>query len=222
MIFRLLIFQPPDVVIKKKEHRMDLNRLNQQIRFILEVDKLKTVLRQNYIIAGNRHENTAEHCWHLALMAMLLIEYANSEISLDHVLELLLIHDLVEVYAGDTYCYDDIEIRGQTERETQAARELFNLLPKDQSIRLHALWEEFEQRRSSEASFAVSLDRLMPLLLNYHSEGRSWKEHSVTADQVLARNRLIRDGSDFLWSFAQSIIEDAVSKGYLATEDSPH
>ncbi|HEY44845.1 MAG TPA: HD domain-containing protein, partial [Anaerolineae bacterium] len=159
--------------------------------------------------------------WHLALMAMLLVEYANSEISLDHVLELLLIHDLVEVYAGDTYCYDDIEIQGQVEREDQAANKLFDLLPKDQTIRLHALWKEFEERRSSEASFAASLDRLMPLLLNYYSEGRSWKEHGISKDQVLARNRPIRDGSDFLWSFAQSIIEDAVSKGYLATKDIP-
>lgn len=203
----------------KKEPRMDLHRLNQQIRFILELDKLKSVLRQNYILADDRQENTAEHSWHLALMAMLLIEYANSEMNLGHVLELLLIHDLVEVYAGDTYCYDDIEIQDQAEREEQAANKLFDLLPMDQSMRLNQLWKEFDERRSSEAKFAASLDRLMPLLLNYYSEGRSWKEHGITADQVLTRNRPIREGSEHLWSFAQSIIEDAISKEYLTTTD---
>jgi putative hydrolase of HD superfamily len=200
---------------------MDLNRLNQQIRFILEVDKLKSVLRQNYIVADDRRENAAEHSWHLALMAMLLIEYANSEMDLGHVLELLLIHDLVEVYAGDTYCYDDIEIQDQAEREGQAAKKLFDLLPTDQSLWLNQHWKEFEEKRSSEAKFAASLDRLLPLLLNYYSEGRSWKEHGITADQVLARNRPIHEGSKHLWSFAQKLIEDAISKGYLATEDIP-
>jgi putative hydrolase of HD superfamily len=200
---------------------MDLNRLNQQIRFILEVDQLKTVLRQNYIVADDRRENAAEHSWHLAIMAMLLIEYGNSEMNLGHVLELLLIHDLVEVYAGDTYCYDDTEIQDQAERERQAAKRLFDLLPKDQSLWMNQQWKEFEEKSSSEAKFAVSLDRLMPLLLNYYSEGRSWKEHGIMADQVLARNRSIREGSKHLWSFAQKLIEDAVTKGYLATEDIP-
>ena len=197
---------------------MDLNRLDQQIRFILELDKLKSVLRQNYLLRQDRHENTAEHCWHLALMALLLTEYAESEINLGHLLELLLIHDLVEIYAGDTYCYDNDETKDQEAREAQAAEKLFGLLPVDQSTRLHKLRNEFEEGRSSEARFAVSLDRLMPLLLNHYTQGRSWKEHGITADQVLAHNRLIREGSDQLWSFAQSIIEDSISKGYLTVE----
>jgi putative hydrolase of HD superfamily len=197
---------------------MDHNRLDQQIRFILELDKLKSVLRQNYLLKQDRHENTAEHCWHLALMALLLAEYAESEINLGHLLELLLIHDLVEIYAGDTYCYDEYETLDQEEREAQAAEKLFGLLPVDQSTRLHELRNEFEEGRSSEARFALSLDRLMPLLLNYYTQGRSWKEHGITADQVLARNRQIREGSDQLWSLAQSIIEDSISKGYLTVE----
>jgi len=197
---------------------MDLNRLDQQIRFIIELDTLKSVLRQNYLIRQDRHENTAEHCWHLALMALLLAEYAESEINLGHLLELLLIHDLVEIYAGDTYCYDEDVTQDQKEREAQAAEKLFGLLPLDQSTRLHELRNEFEEGRSSEARFATSLDRLMPLLLNYYTQGRSWKEHGITADLVLARNFLIREGSDQLWSFAQSIIEDSISKGYLAAE----
>ena len=201
-----------------RKGRMDLNRLDQQIRFILELDKLKSVQRQNYLIAQDRHENTAEHCWHLALMALLLTEYAEAELNLGHVLELLLIHDLVEIYAGDTYCYDEDETQDQAEREAQAAEKLFDLLPLDQSIHLHKLRNEYEERRTSEALFAASLDRLMPLLMNYYTQGRSWEEHGITADQVLARNRLIREGSDQLWSLAQSIIEDSISKGYLAVE----
>jgi putative hydrolase of HD superfamily len=197
---------------------MDHNRLDRQIRFILELDKLKSVLRQNYLLRQDRHENTAEHCWHLALMALLLVEYTESEINLGHLLELLLIHDLVEIYAGDTYCYDEYETLDQEEREAQAAEKLFGLLPVDQSTRLHELRNEFEEGRSSEARFALSLDRLMPLLLNYYTQGRSWKEHGITADQVLARNRQIREGSDQLWSLAQSIIEDSISKGYLTVE----
>ena len=197
---------------------MDLNRLDQQIRFILEVDKLKSVQRQNYLLRQDRHENTAEHCWHLALMALLLAEFAESKINLGHLLKLLLIHDLVEIYAGDTYCYDEDATLDQEEREAQAAEKLFGLLPVDQATRLHELRNEFEEGRSSEARFAVSLDRLMPLLLNYYTQGRSWKEHGITANQVLTHNRLIREGSDQLWSFAQSIIEDSISKGYLQIE----
>jgi putative hydrolase of HD superfamily len=197
---------------------MDLNRVDQQIRFILELDKLKSVMRQNYLIQQERHENTAEHCWHLALMALLLAEYAESEINLGRLIELLLVHDLVEIYAGDTYCYDEDETQDQEDREAQAAEKLFGLLPIDQSARLHELRNEFEEGRSSEARFATLLDRLLPLLLNYHTQGRSWKEHGITAEQVRERNRLIREGSDQLWSFAQSIIDDSISKGYLTAE----
>jgi putative hydrolase of HD superfamily len=197
---------------------MEFNRLDQQIRFILEIDKLKSVGRQNYLLRQDRHENTAEHCWHLTLMALLLAEYAEGEMNLGHVLELLLIHDLVEIYAGDTYCYDEDETKDQEVREAQAAEKLFSLLPEDQSTWLHELRNEFEEGRSLEARFALSLDRLMPLLLNYYTQGRSWKEHRITADQVLARNRQICEGSDQLWSFAQSIIKDSISKGYLSVE----
>ncbi|UCF61412.1 MAG: HD domain-containing protein [Anaerolineaceae bacterium] len=197
---------------------MDLNRLDQQIRFVLELDKLKYVLRQNYLIGQDRQENTAEHCWHLAIMALLLAEYADSKINLGRVLELILIHDLVEIYAGDTYCYDEDQTVDQEEREAQAADRLFALLPMDQSTRLHELRNEFEEGSSMEARFAASLDRLLPLLMNHYSQGRLWKEHAITADQVLTRNRHIQAGSQSLWSFAQSIIEDSISKGYLTVK----
>jgi putative hydrolase of HD superfamily len=197
---------------------MAVKRLDQQIRFILELDKLKYVLRQNYHIGQDRHENTAEHCWHLALMALLLAEYSDTEINIGRVLELILIHDLVEIYAGDTYCYDEDQTSDQSEREAEAADNLFGFLPVDQSSYLHELRNEFEEGRSSESKFAASLDRLLPLLMNYYSQGRSWKEHAITADQVLARNQLIQTGSQRLWSFAQSIIDNSISKGYLMVE----
>ncbi|MCK4961161.1 MAG: HD domain-containing protein [Anaerolineales bacterium] len=198
---------------------MDPHRLQQQITFILEIDKLKSVLRQTYITIDERHENSAEHSWHLATMALILIDHADEKIDLCHVLRLLLVHDIIEIDAGDTYCYDELETKDQSAREHQAAERIFSLLPEDQANTMCDLWLEFESRNTPEAKFAVALDCLMPLLHNLHTEGKSWQEHNITMDQVITRNRAISDGSAQLWQFAQSIIKQAVTTGYLTAPD---
>lgn len=196
---------------------MASDRLHQQIQFILEIDKLKSILRRSYLLNKERHENSAEHSWHLAMMAILLHEHANEPVSLLHVLKMVLVHDLVEIDAGDTYCYDEDANSDKTEREQKAADRLFAILAEDQGKELHRLWEEFEERISPEAKFANALDRVMPMMHNYYTQGKSWKENNVVSDSVLERNSVIRDGSVKLWEFVQSLIKDAVEKGYLAS-----
>ena len=194
---------------------MDKKRFDQQIRFILEIDKLKSIIRQSYLLAGTRQENSAEHSWHVALMAMLLAEYADQSVDLLRILKMLLIHDIIEIDAGDTYCYDEAEALNQSSRENVAAERLFGLLPQDQKVEWRELWGEFEARSTPEAKFAATIDRLMPLFHNYHSEGRSWREHGIKKDQVSARNEAMKDGSLALWQFAMSLIDDAVDRQYL-------
>lgn len=193
----------------------EARRLDQQIRFILEIDRLKTVLRRSTIVGGRR-ENAAEHSWHLATMAVILAEHTAEPVDLARVLKMLLIHDVIEIDAGDTFAYDQAGNVDKLERERRAADRLFGLLPPDQARELRALWDEFEARATPEAAFAAALDRLMPLLHNFHAAGRTWQEHGVTSDQVLARNAPIRESSQALWQFARSVIEDAVAQGYLA------
>ncbi len=195
------------------------DRLHQQIQFILEIDKLKSILRRSYLLNQERHENSAEHSWHLAMMAMLLHEYANKKVDLQHVLKLVLVHDLVEIDAGDTYCYDEDANSDKTDREQQAADRLFAMLPEDQGKALRSLWEEFEERSTPEAKFANALDRMMPMMHNYYTRGKAWREHNVASDMVLDRNSAMQDGSEKLWEFTQSLIEDAVEKGYLASSN---
>lgn len=193
---------------------MNIDRLRQQIEFLLEMDKLKSVLRRTYVLGTDRRENSAEHSWHLAVMAMVLAEHASAPVDILRVLKMLLVHDIVEIDAGDTYVYDV-----QTDKaanESAAADRIFGLLPDDQRDEMHGLWEEFEARETPEARFAAALDRLMPMLHNSHSQGRSWREHGITADQVLARNAHIADGSPNLWEYAALMIRDAVVQGYLA------
>ena len=194
---------------------MDKKRFDQQIRFILEIDKLKSIIRQSYLLAGTRKENSAEHSWHVALMAMLLAEYAEQSVDLLRVLKMLLIHDIIEIDAGDTYCYDEAGILNQSSRENTAAERLFGLLPEDQKVELRELWGEFEAQSTPEAKFAATIDRLMPLFHNYHTEGRSWREHGIKKDQVSVRNEAMKDGSLPLWEYAMSLIDDAVDKHYL-------
>jgi 5'-deoxynucleotidase YfbR-like HD superfamily hydrolase len=191
-------------------------RLEQQIRFILEIDALKGVLRRSYLLAGDRPENSAEHSWHVAVMAMLLAEHANEPVDTSRVVKMLLIHDLVEVDAGDTYVYDSAGAEAKAEREARAASRLYGMLPDDQGRELHALWEEFERGQTAEARFAAALDRLMPVLHNVHTAGRSWREHGITADRVIARNAAISEGSRELWEYARALIERAVADGHLA------
>jgi putative hydrolase of HD superfamily len=188
-------------------------RIQKQIDFILEIDKLKHILRQSYLLQNRRRENSAEHSWQLALMAMVLAEYSDESIDLLHVIRMALVHDIVEIDAGDTYCYGDQS--DKSVKEQAAAERLYGLLPDDQAKELHALWVEFETRETPEARFAAALDRLMPLLLNYHTQGQSWLEHGVRKDQVLERNSHIAEGSKELWDYAETLIQDAVKKGFL-------
>jgi len=190
-------------------------RLDQQIGFILELDTLKSVLRRSYLLNNTRRENSAEHSWHLSAMALVLAEHANADIDQLRVLKMLLVHDIVEIDSGDTYIYDAAGNDTKAVREQEAAQRIFGLLPDNQKLELMQLWQEFEARETPEAKFAAALDRLMPLLHNYHTEGRSWREHGITKQQVLNLNRHIADGSQSLWEYAESLIDDAAAKGYL-------
>lgn len=194
---------------------MESDRLDQQFQFIVEIDKLKAVLRQSYITGTVRRENSAEHSWHLAVMAMVLAEHADEEVDLCHAVRMLLLHDIVEIDAGDTYCYDEHAALDKEERECRAADRIFQMLPDDQASALRALWDEYEAQMTAEARFAMALDRLMPLLHNYCTEGRSWREHGITKDQVLAHNSCIGDSSNRLWQSVTRLLDDAVAKGYL-------
>ena len=192
-------------------------RLGRQVQFLLEVDKLKQVYRQTYLLDQSRKENDAEHSWHIALMAVVLCEHvADSEVDLLRVLKMLLMHDLVEIDAGDTFCYDEAGQKSKLQRERTAADRIFNMLPADQAGEYRSLWEEFEAASSAEARFAAALDRLQPLTHNCMTRGRAWREHGVTEDQVMARNRHIADGSPALWRHAENMISNAVEQGHLA------
>ena len=191
-------------------------RLDRQMDFIREVDSLKNINRRSYILDGSRNENDAEHSWHLALMALILSEHSNGrDIDLLRVIRMLLIHDIVEIDAGDTFAYDEEGNRTKVERETECANRIFNILPDDQARELLSLWEEFEARETKEAMFAASLDRLHPIMLNHGTGGRTWREHGVLAGQVRARNEHIREGSEKIWTHARGLIEDSVKRGYL-------
>jgi putative hydrolase of HD superfamily len=193
-----------------------MNRLQQQIQFVFEIDKLKHVFRQTLLMDKSRYENDAEHSWHLAMMAMLLHGYSPEDVDVLRVIKMVLIHDLVEIDAGDTFCYDDEGRRDQAEREQRAADRIFPLLPADQATELREFWEEFERRESADARFACALDRLQPLLHNIFTKGAAWQQHGIRRSQVLARNRIIADGAPALWEYVSEMIDDAVAKGYLA------
>ncbi|WP_407309100.1 HD domain-containing protein [Desulfosporosinus sp. SB140] len=194
---------------------MESTRLKQQIEFIVEIDRLKRVFRQNVVIGTAEQENDAEHSWHLAVMAMLLLEYSSEKLNSSKVLKMLLIHDLVEIHAGDTFCYDKEGNLDKLEREQRAADKLFNILPSDQAQEIMDLWEEFEAVETPEARYAASLDRLQPLLLNYNTFGHTWKRPGITSKNVLQRNQLLEKPVPELWDLAQEIIEDSIQKGYL-------
>lgn len=193
----------------------DAQRLPRQMDFIRETDKSKQIIRQTYLADGSRKEDDAEHAWHLALMAMLMSEYANEPVDQLKVIKMVLIHDLVEIDAGDTYAYDDAGNSTKRERELKAADRIFNLLPPDQAAQLRALWDEFEANETPEARFALSLDKIQPLLLNDASNGNSWKEHGVKLSQVLKRNANTAGGSAKLWDYAKSLIDKNVANGNL-------
>jgi putative hydrolase of HD superfamily len=192
-------------------------RLAQQIRFIIEADKLKEIFRQTLVTQSRRRENDAEHSWHLTLLVIILAEHSNVQpLDVLRVLKMLIIHDLVEIDAGDTFAYDTARMADQHEREARAADRIFGLLPADQTAELRALWDEFEARATPEAKFAAAVDRFQPMLLNCLTEGAAWKNHGVTSDRVIARNQHIAQGATALWEHMSQMIADAVAAGHLA------
>ncbi|MEE1195295.1 MAG: HD domain-containing protein [Lachnospiraceae bacterium] len=193
-------------------------RLKKQLEFIVEVDKIKNIGRQTYLSDGKRKENDAEHSWHIALMAFLLNEYANDGVDVLKVMTMVLIHDIVEIDAGDTYAYDAEGNKTKEAREKAAAKRIFGLLPDDQGEYLKSLWEEFEAYETMEAKFAHVMDNLQPLLLNDASDGKSWVEHQVKKSQPYKRNERIPEGSQKLWEPMEQIILKHVEKGNLLDE----
>ena len=194
---------------------MSAERLAQQLGFLLELDKAKTIIRRSYLTDGSRLENDAEHMWHLALFVLVLAEHAGEPIDVTKVLKMVLVHDIVEIDAGDVFVYDEAARAGKEALERAAADRLYGLLPPDQGAELRALWDEFEAKETPEARFAGAVDRLQPLLLNLTTKGRSWQEHGVTADRVLALNARIGLGSPALWTHVEQLLHRAVADGYL-------
>jgi len=192
-----------------------MTRLEQQLQFINEIDQLKDIYRRSYLLSQNRKENSAEHSWHVAVMALLLKDHADGEINVGRVVEMLLIHDIVEIDAGDTFCYDEKGKQSQHKRERKAAERIFGLLPDDQGKRLFDLWLEYDSEETDDARFAVAVDRLMPLLHNLGTEGKSWKENGIVKDQVLNHNSKIGKSSSRLWEYVEAKIIEAVDKGIL-------
>ena len=193
-----------------------MERLEQQIAFVRELDKLKRIQRQTWLTDKSRKENSAEHSWHISVMALVLSEYAPGEdLDTGRVMQMLLIHDIVEIDAGDTFCYDQAAVALQTDQEKAAAERLFGLLPPDQAVRFRDLWEEFENRRTPEALLAHSLDRLQPILNNFHTEGKSWRANGITRRQVRERNRIVAEGAPPLWDYIEDLLQRAVEQGFL-------
>lgn len=198
------------------------SRLEQQLDFLRVVDALKRVDRMTRLIQRSgetsRRENSAEHSWHLALMAMMLVEHANEPVDLARVLQMILVHDIVEIDAGDTFVYDAAAMVGKADREQQAAERIFGMLPDDQKAEVFALWHEFEARETPEAKYASALDRLAGMLPNAANDGGTWNEHRVTVEQVTRRNESIATGSDVLWEHAKQWIQAVHVAGLIDTE----
>lgn len=194
----------------------DTERLEKQLDFIREVDKEKQIFRQTYISDAKRKENDAEHAWHMAIMAFLLSEYSNEEIDLLKTIEMILVHDVVEIDAGDTYAYDEAAKSTQREREEKAADRIFGLLPEDQEEKLRALWEEFEAGETKEARFARTMDNFQPIMLNDATDGKAWTEHDVQVSKILKRNERTPRGSQKLWDYAkENYVEKHVNLGHI-------
>ncbi len=191
------------------------SRLARQLAFLLELDKAKQVLRRTYVTDGSRRENDAGHMWHATLAALVLAEHAGEAVEPTRLALMLAVHDVVEIDAGDTFIYDEAARADKVAREQQAAERIFGLLPEDQGKLFSSLWEEFEERATPTAKMAAAIDRLLPLLMNRAVEGRTWREHNITAGQVLAVNAHINEGSPRLWELARTVLEGAVEEGVL-------
>jgi len=190
-------------------------RLARQMEFAAELDKLKGVLRKTTLGSGSRVENSAEHSWHVAVMTWMLAEYAPQPLDVQRAMAMALLHDVIEIDAGDSFCYDVEAMRTKDEREARAAARLFALLPAEQAREARGLWEEFEAGATNEARYVGALDRLQPLVQNYLSGGGSWKRHGITVEQVVERCAPIGDACPALWEYAQRMIDDACERGYM-------
>lgn len=200
-------------------NKSDKERLDKQFAFARELDKEKLIGRQTYLASGERKENDAEHAWHMAIMALILSEYANEEIDVLRTISMILIHDVVEIDAGDTYAYDENGKKSQREREVKAAERLFGMLPKDQAVKFRNLWEEFEAQETKEAKFARTMDNIQPVVLNDASDGKSWVEHGVHLSQILNRNKNTAKGSEVIWNYAkENFIDENVRKGNIIND----
>ena len=192
------------------------NRLEKQLEFILEIDKEKNIFRQTHLSGKGRNENDAEHAWHMAIMAYLLQEYANEKVDILRVILMCLIHDVVEIDAGDTYAYDTEALVTQKEREDAAKERIYSLLPEDQKQKLIDLFDEFENNQTAEAKFAHAMDNLQPLLLNNSNNGADWREHKVSAKQVYTRQSKTKEGSEVLYEIIDKIIQENIRKGNIS------
>lgn len=197
---------------------MTPENLVKQIRFIKEIDKVKYIQRKTKLFSSDQNENDAEHSWHLAMMALVLAEHSNKSVDLLKVIKMVLIHDIVEIDAGDTFIYDTQKDHSNTEEELLAAKRIFGLLPSEQAEELIAIWEEFEAGETDEAKFARSMDRLEPLLQNTSNNGGTWKEFDVSYEKVHHKKSIIQEGSDTLWNFAEQLLDESVEKGILKKE----
>lgn len=195
-----------------------MTRLEQQIQFLVEIDKVKNIFRQTYLADGKRKENDAEHSWHIALMAFVLKEYVKEPVDVMKVMLMVLIHDLVEIDAGDTYAYDSVGALDKREREEKAADRIFGLLPKDQGSYFRELWEEFEAYETADAKYAHLLDNFQPILLNDASGGKSWEEHGVKKSQIYKRNEKVEETSDAVWQKIQDIVQKNIDLGNVKEE----
>lgn len=195
-----------------------MNRLEKQMAFALKIDEEKNILRQTHLSHHGRRENDAEHAWHMSIMAYLLKEYANEEIDLAHTMMMCLIHDIVEIEAGDTYAYDEEGKKTQAARESLAADHLFGLLPEDQKQEMIALFNEFEESKTPEAKFAHAMDNLQPFMLNDANDGGDWREHGVTKTQVYGRQSRTAEGSLALYEYTDKILQKHIAKGDIKDE----
>ncbi|MCM1506899.1 MAG: HD domain-containing protein [Ruminococcus flavefaciens] len=194
---------------------MITDRLKKQLAFMLELDKMKNIYRQTYVLHEDRKENDAEHSWHIAVMAFLLEEYADSAVDTFKVMKMLLVHDVVEIDAGDTYGYDTEGYKTKADREEKSAQRIFGILPEDQKKEFYGLWREFEDGKTNEAKFANVLDRIQPMILNYMKGGISWQEHGIYSSQVAEKNRSTAEISAQLAEVISKVIEDSAKKGWL-------
>ncbi len=193
-----------------------MENLKKQMEFLIEIDKLKNIFRQSLIADASRNENDAEHSWHMAMYAIILKEYAPKDIDILKVIKMALIHDIIEIYAGDTFLYDEEMTKTKEKREKESAEKIYSILPKEQGQEIKALWEEFEEKKTKEAIFCATLDRIQPIILNYLTKGGTWKKHNVTKEMVLKKGYLIFEQADErLKQYVLDIIEESIEKGYL-------